>query len=168
MDQLVLDASRLFIGDPKKQDEYIADVIELNFPSAPRRDVVADTHRQEKEKRKATRTAMADHCQRCLKAVKYRGALKDNEWFQVSQLCETCWKGIGNLFHDSEFTEPYQKYHHGDLDVDQLIRGGSKNEYYNQTMYDGAKHWAGIASRRGVRAMPSVPRGTGAAAKGRK
>jgi hypothetical protein len=154
------EARRLFPENLGKQHEYAADVLSLELPDVPQYDAVSKMHRQQQEKLKQARATMADRCQRCLKAIRLRGMLKDSDWFTASRLCTDCHQQIGKLYHNSDFKESYKRYHPGtELPVEQLLASGPTNNYYNATMHDGAKFWAEAASHRAVKALPNVPRG---------
>lgn len=154
-----VEAQRLFPGDLKMQSEYVADMVRMELPRVPVDDTASKVIQQQQEKLRQTRTTMADRCQRCLKAVSARDILKDADWIGVSRVCAECHQLIGALYHDSDFKEPYNRYHRqsSGLPVDQFLAHGARDGYYNDTMYEGAKFWEGAASRRAVRAFPSVP-----------
>lgn len=153
------EARRMFPGDFETQQEYVTDILKLDMPHVPKDDEVSKVFLQRKDKLKQTRIAMADRCQRCLTSIKARGMLKDADWFTVGHLCAECHQHIGTLYHNTDFKEPYKRYHRGtELPVDQLITHGAKDGYYNATMYDGAKFWAEAAGRRAIKAFPKVPK----------
>lgn len=149
------DAQHMFPGDKQRQEDYVNDIISLYFPQVPTDDKVARYARQKMEQR----ANMVNRCQRCLKALRARKLLKAHDWFTAASLCQECHQKIAELYHDPGFTETYKKYHKGKIPtMEQLLENGQTNDYYNNTMYTGAKFWADAAARRGAAALPKVPR----------
>jgi len=159
-DAVQTEAAQMFPGNIALQNEYVADMFKLAVPRPPQNDEVSRAQRARMTKIAADRAQMADQCARCLRAIRGRALVKPDQWFGVGQVCDQCHKGIGNLFHEKEFKEEYRNYHRGEaVSVDDLEAHGAKGNYYNGTMYKGAKYWADAAARRAGAAMPAAPKG---------
>ena len=160
-DAVQLEAAQMFPGNIALQNEYVADIFKLAVPRPPQNDEVSQAQRARVAKIAADRAQMADQCARCLRAIRGRNVIKDPvQWFGVGQVCDQCHKSIGNLFHEKEFKEEYHSYHRSEaVSVDDLEAHGAKGNYYNGTMYKGAKYWADAAARRTGAAMPTAPKG---------
>lgn len=158
LDTVSQEAKRLFPGDQATQQQYVADLLSMDMPRAPTDDIVSKAAKQKQRKIQEKKAMVADRCARCLQAVRARGLVKDHQWFGVSQVCEECHRGIGDLYHNTDVKDPYRTYHRGAaVPVDQLVSHGAKDGYYNGTMYEGAKFWANAAARRAASSLPSVP-----------
>jgi len=160
-DALQLEAAQMFPGNVALQNEYVADMFRLVAPRPSQNDEVSRAQRARMAKIAADRAQMVDQCARCLRAIRGRNLIKDPvQWYGVGQVCDQCHKSIGNLFHEKEFKEEYRNYHRGDaVSVDDLEAHGAKGNYYNGTMYKGAKYWADAAARRVGEGMPTAPKG---------
>lgn len=159
-DAVQTEAAQMFPGNIALQNEYVADMFKLVVPRPPQNDEVSRAQRARMDKIAADRAQMADQCARCLRAIRGRNLVKPDQWFGVGQVCDQCHKGIGNLFHEKDFKEEYRNYHRSEaVSVDDLEAHGAKGNYYNGTMYKGAKYWADVAARRAGAAMPAAPKG---------
>lgn len=162
LEQAKKEAKAMFPKDIKMQDEYVADYLNLLMPKVPKGyDGPSMLAKQRQEHAKERRALIEDKCARCLKGINARGSIKDaTTWGKVSTLCNDCHREIEGFYHSDlpDNRAGYSKYHHDKaIPVDALASHGSKNGYYNATMYEGAKHWSGVAARRMSELLPKVP-----------
>lgn len=160
MRQMQQEAERLFPNDPDTQADYVGKYMYLAAPQVPKGDAIHKEYEAKKRARQQKRDAMAKQCAQCIKGVKLHKMIKDpNQWLNLSRICDSCQRSIGELYHDKDFKEDFKSYHKGNLPMDQLIARGPTSGYYNATMHTGAKYWSGVAARRAGDAMPKPPTG---------
>jgi hypothetical protein len=151
-DLIGIDASRL--------DEYEADLIQLDCPTVPF-DALSISLEQEK---KGLKDSITENCGECYKFIKGRNMIKSDDdcrWQYMSTVCHNCEEAIGKYYHKKYVDAPeFKTYHKGTgPDIDGLMAHGNKQNYYNGTMYTGAKHWKAVAARRLGSCLPSAPKG---------
>lgn len=150
------EAERLFPRDKKLQQQYIDDTIGLfikhQMPSVP-------------VKYYAISDDVKTNCKACHQYIKARGRTpasmdKLTYYINMKDFCSKCRNAIAEQYKEDQIDnrKRYKTYHRGNLDVDTIITHGSKGEYFNQTMFDGAVYWADVAARRMGDHMPSVPK----------
>jgi hypothetical protein len=163
LDIATREALTLFPHDKKQQDAYINDVLMLALPlvSVPHDDLPKQRAKERMEDVKKRRTAIKNKCEICLKGIRLRDRLgaDTSKWAAVAAMCEACHEEIGNFYHTQlPGSQTYNRYHvKGSLPVDVLLNNGIKNDYYNHTMYEGAKYWRDAAMRRSLLSAPNAP-----------
>jgi hypothetical protein len=139
-----------FPNDKRMQQEFEADWIRLMLPSVPK------TH-------EAISAELSDTCQTCHKLIRWNPLTpqdKIKRWLNINSICEKCANLIGDQYKKdiSNNTQSRYKQHHKigtNPSIDEIVAHGTKEGFYNATMYDGARFWSGIALQR---AMPAVPK----------
>jgi hypothetical protein len=156
------EAKQLFPNNIKKQQEYMADIVALDMP-----DVVVlagDPQREHAKKQKSVilgkKTSIKNKCNLCLRAVNMRNLLGNDtsKWASVAAMCDDCHREIGDFYHSKlPGSEQYKTYHKGDLPATVFIKHGATDDYYNGTMYAGAKYWRDAAMMRSLKSAPTAP-----------
>ena len=145
--------------EPHLIDDYEASLIDLDCPNVP---IDAISVKYEKEK-KALEDNITKNCSECYKFIKGRHTIKKEDldrWQYMSTVCNNCHEAIGKYYHKKYGAAPqYKTYSKTPPGIDDLMNHGAKQNYYNGTMYAGAKHWANVATRRSIAALPAVPTG---------
>lgn len=147
---------KLFPKDKKMQKEYVDDAIKLHLnmviPAVP-------IHY------KPITQELKTNCDACYKYIKSRNTIpKDMSkavfYSNMSSFCSSCHNEISKQYNQDviDNRKRYKKYHRGStVSVDDIITHGTKGDYFNQTMYDGAVYWANVGGRRFGEELPSVP-----------
>jgi hypothetical protein len=83
-------------------------------------------------------------------------------WRSIIDHCTKCQAEIASQYEKDQLNnlKRYKKYHR-DLNptLEEITTHAPKNQYYNATMYDGAKFWSNIAPARLFQSLPKVPTG---------
>lgn len=149
MSKAQAEAKRLFT-DRKQQQEYIDDYMALAvtdlLPSAPGMGTVPDFD-----------PILTDNCKNCRqyiiakKANRFGKHDKGTFYRNMSEFCKRCFENIETqATRDKKLgkSRTYRKYHKQNIpDIDHITGHGGKDLGYNDTMYQGAKHWHAVANK---------------------
>lgn len=142
------------IKDPKKQKEYVADVMGLMLPAVH----IDATHPTEVRARENTKKQkkVQDMCELCMKAISLKDGPGKNKWESIATICEGCYGAIAE-YHtvDPHMRSKYKRYHKGQLPLETLKQHAKRDGYFNATMYDGAKYWRDVALKHMIQDIPA-------------
>ena len=134
------EAEKLYPNNIMAQEEHINNyLLEKQMPNVPNSGGIAMQMLAEKE-------SLIFNCRVCHNAIKSHNTLKQHQWFKVKDVCDACSTQIEQY---GRWKDPYMKYS-DKLTVEDITEHGARNDYFNDTMYRGAKYWAGVATRQAL------------------
>lgn len=140
----------------KKQEEYVADVMGLMLPEVH----IDATHPTEVRARENAKKQekVRDMCELCMRAISQKDSPAKNKWEAIARICEGCYGAIAEYHKvDPSVRGEFRRYHKGQLPLEVLHKHAARDEYFNATMYDGAKYWHKIGLKHMVQDAPSAP-----------
>lgn len=140
--------------DPKRQEEYEADLVGLMMPHVP-------------VKLRAVNEELTDRCQQCLRYIKNRNnplnkITELQAWQHINVLCSGCVRLIDEQIAQDQLDNRarYKAHHKGKaITLSELTEHGPKEDYFNATMREGAQFWAQTAVPRMLSKAPKPPTG---------
>lgn len=137
----------------QQMQELEADMARLAMPSVP-------------VKYNAISPALRERCAGCLQRILTRTLPQNvkNEsqtWYDIHKLCEGCAELIATQYQDDlrDNRKRYQQYHRNgsNIELRELSTHGPKGDFFNATMYDGARYWAELGKQRAISRLPTPP-----------
>lgn len=147
-----------------ERDQYITESIALlikkDMPSPVVKDEVSRVAKELDQKANQKKTHIKDKCSLCLRFINNRNRNTPQQWLYANKVCVDCQDAIGDYYNSNlPGSTKYQRMMSKNKDADTLVKLGQDNDYYNATMYQGAKEWSTYAARRGTTAVPNAPKG---------